>query len=140
MIVSYYTDMEEFLKRMMDDGQCDPPERCLETFRRDFPHATYAEWHRTNEWYESVFYEDKLEHIARFDNSGKLLDHKMFLPESLLPEKIRKLMKESGEIMNAVLINKGTRIEYEVIIRDAQLNRKLISFSQSGHILGEKEL
>ena len=132
--------MAEFLKRMMDDGQCEPPDSCLAAFRNAYPGATGAEWHHTNDCFESVFYEDKLEHIARFDANGKLLDHKVFLPDMLLPAKIRKLVAGRGEIMNAVLINKGNRIEYEVIVRDAQLNRKLVSFSQSGRPLGERAL
>ncbi len=132
--------MAEFLKRMMDDGQCEPPDSCLAAFRSAYPGATGTEWHHANGFYESVFYEDKLEHIARFDSTGKLLDHKMFLPDMLLPAKIRKLVAGRGEIMNAVLINKGNRIEYELIVRDAQLNRKLISFSQSGRPLGERAL
>lgn len=132
--------MAEYLKRMMDDGRCEPPESCLAAFRTAYPGATGTEWHQTNGNYESVFYEDKLEHIARFDSSGKLLDHKMFLPELLLPAKIRKTMEGRGEIMNAVLINRGNRIEYEVIVRDKQLNRKLVCFSQSGLPLGEREL
>ena len=132
--------MSEFLKRMMDDGRCEPPQSCLAAFRSAYPRATGTEWHRANDCFESVFYEDKLEHIARFDSTGKLLDHKMFLPEMLLPDIIRKSMAGRGEIMNAVLINRGTRIEYEVIVRDEELNRKLVSFSQSGMPLGERAL
>jgi len=45
-----------------------------------------------------------------------------------------------GEIMNAVLRNKGNRLEYEIIYRDATLTRFLITLSDLGAVLEEKKL
>lgn len=131
--------MTEFLKKMMERSTTEPPERCLESFQLAFNNAINPEWTLTDGIYESVFYQDKLEHIARFDSSGRLLDHKMFLPETMLPGKIRKQLTRKGEIMIAVLINKVNCIEYEVVIRDPELNRSQMTFSQTGTLLLDRK-
>jgi hypothetical protein len=132
--------MTKYLKKMMEGNNIRPPGLCLESFHSSFRNAINAEWSQSEGGYESVFYEDGLEHIARFDASGLLLEYKMFLPENLLPEKIREQLVGRGEVMHAVLINKGNLIEYDVIIRDPDFQRFQMTYSQTGDILMEQML
>ena len=118
----------------------EPPAKCLESFRHAFQDAINPEWHLANGYYESVFYQDQLEHLARFNPDGHLVEHKMFLPEPLLPDRIRKQLIRRGEVMNALLVNKGSCIEYEVILRDQELQRFQLNFSQTGRLLTEEKL
>jgi hypothetical protein len=132
--------MTEYLKKMIERSSVDPPAACIEAFNMAFNGAVNPEWHLIRGLFESVFYQDNLEHIAVFDDAGKLLEHKMFLPQELLPEQIRSDLLKRGEIMNAVLINKGHHIEYEAIVRVNTLERHQITCSQLGKILKEKKL
>jgi hypothetical protein len=130
----------EYLDKLMKGSNVEPPAICSDAFEKAFSNALNPEWYFRDGCYESVFYQDKLEHIAIFESTGRLLEHKMYLPEEFLPDQIKKKLRSRGEIMNAVLINKGNLIEYEAIIRDASLTRYLITCSHLGVFREEKIL
>lgn len=132
--------MENFLKNMIDGNGINPPEICLNSFNRNFENAINIEWFNKNNQFEAIFYKDNIEHIALFNTSGELLEYKMNLPVDYLPRAIKKDVEYKGEIMNAVLKNKGNTIEYEVIIRDAELNRHLFLLTDLGKVIEEKRL
>jgi hypothetical protein len=73
-------------------------------------------------------------------SGGFLLEHKMFLSEGYLPEKIKEILHGKGEIMNVVLINQGNAVRYEIIYRDTELTRYVIVFDITGTILEERVL
>lgn len=133
-------NMDNFIKRVIEGNGITPPDICLESFNLNFENAINVDWFDRKTYFEAIFYKDNLEHIASFDISGTLTEYKLFLPKEYLPEAIKSFLESKGEIMNVVLINKGNSIEYEAIIRDANLIRFLIQLSELGKIIEEKKL
>lgn len=132
--------MKNFLNNVLTGNSINPPESCMQAFNLNFGDAVRTDWYRNGNGFEAIFYRDNLEHIALFTQEGTLLEYKANLPEGYLPEILKSRMEARGEIMNAVLRNKGNLIDYEVIVRDRDLNRFLITVSGSGQILEEKKL
>ncbi|NJM15147.1 MAG: hypothetical protein HC896_07020 [Bacteroidales bacterium] len=132
--------MEDFVKRMLDGSGINPPEACLQAFAANFEGAVNIEWWDRGSSFEAIFYRDNLEHIAIFDRTGLLIEYRQFLPAPYLPEAIKTDLEARGEIMNAVLRNKGNSIEYEAIIRDKDLNRFLILMTDLGKVTEERKL
>lgn len=117
-----------------------PPENVLSTFNELFSDVINVEWTLLGTNYEVIFYKDKVECIASFNKEAVLLTHKMFLSESYLPQTIKNRISAKGEIMNVVMINKGNLIAYEIIYRDLNLNRFMITFDILGNITDEQSL
>ncbi len=132
--------MNDFVRKVIEGSGISPPSVCQQTLAQNFPGAVNPEWSRINEGFEAVFYRDSLEHIALFSPDGRLLEYKINLSAAFLPEALKKQLEERGEIMNAVLRNKGNRIEYEIILRDKEMNRVMITFLGTGKLLGESPL
>ena len=132
--------MNNFLKKIIEGNGIIPPEVCQKSFDCNFNNAINTEWYKKEEYFEAVFYKENSEYIAIFDESGDLLQYKQFLPNEFLPETIKKMLEIKGEIMNVVLRNKRNTIEYEVIIRDPDLNRFLLILSDIGIVLDERLL
>jgi len=132
--------MENFIKKIILGNGIKPSEECLNTFKSNFKKAVNVEWFDRETYYEAIFYKEKLEHIAIFSKLGELIEYKVNLPTGYLPALIKKHLENKGEIMNVVLRNKGNSIEYEAIIRDADLVRHLILLTNLGKIIDEKQL
>jgi len=132
--------MDEFLRKVIEGDGSRPPAACLDAFKNKFRDALNVEWHAREDYYEAVFYKNKLEHVAVFTPSGVLSEYKFMLPEGYLPGKIIEQLKNKGEIMNTVLRNKGNSLEYEVIILDSDLKRTMMIFSEQGKVLASNEL
>lgn len=132
--------MNKFLKNVIEGNGITPSAIFLHAFNQNFENAVNVEWYDKGEFFEAIFYKDKMEHIAIFNLTGRLLEYKLYLPEGYLPEPIKKRVEEKGEIMNAVMRNKGNMVEYEVIVRDKELIRHLITLSDVGCLLGEQKL
>jgi len=131
--------MERLFKNLITGNTVNPPENVIETIYNEFENPINIEWYVKNEIFEAIFYENNKEHIARIDNSGKLLDYRVNLPPDSLPGKIKKLVEFKGEIMNVVSIYDKKNISYEIIIRDSSLNRYMIFVNNKG-IISEKKL
>jgi hypothetical protein len=132
--------MERLLENIKKGGGYIPPEPCLASFREHFSDAVNIEWFEKKPGYEAVFYREKMEYIAHFGEDCILIEYKMFLPQEFLPTALGEILENRGEIMNAVLINKGNSIEYEIIYRDHSLTRHLLLLTDLGKILEEKVL
>ncbi len=132
--------MDDFAKKVIEGNGISTPAICSQAFSKHFEDAINTDWFVKGKFYEAIFYKDSIEHIALFDGSGNLIEYRKSLPFALLPEKIKSLVEESGEIMNALLKNKRNSIEYEVILRDKFLKRHLILLTDSGKIINEKIL
>ena len=132
--------MNNFLKKIFNLNSFVPPENVQHKLLEKFPDIINVEWNKTGNKFEAIFYKDQLEYIALFENNGELIEYRMSLTEDLLPAQIKTLLIVKGEIMNAVLKNKGNGISYEVIIRDSKLKRYLFLLNEKGMILKEKKL
>ena len=132
--------MRNFLKKILDGNGASPSEICLQSFNDSFTEATNVEWFCKKGYYEAIFYKNNLEHIAVFNLSGVLKEYRQNLAVENLPELIKNIALSKGEIMNSVLRNKGNLLEYELIVRDQSLKRKLILLTDMGNIIEEKAL
>jgi len=132
--------MKDFVKKVVEGDGVSPSEVCLHSLNQNFENAINVEWYKRENQFEAVFYRNDLEHIAIFSLSGSLTEYRLNLPADYLPDPIKKTASSRGEIMNSVMRNKGNRLEYEVIIRDSDLNRHLITLSDLGSIMEEQKL
>ena len=132
--------MNNFFTQFIEGSTITPTEVVINALNENFQGAINAEWYKRGENFEAIFYKDNIEHIAIIDPAGILIEYKMFLPEGFLPEKIRIELENKGEIMNAVMANKGNAITYEIIIRSTPVNRTLLLLNEWGEILQEKPL
>ena len=132
--------MEQLLENLIKGDRFTPPDHCLKAFKDQFRGAVRTEWIEKASGYEAVFYKDNLEHIALYKPDGKLIEYKKSLSPEYLPDALKSSLKGKGEIMNAVLINKGNSIEYEVIIREKTQTRHLVLFSDQGRVIEERNL
>lgn len=132
--------MDDFLRKVVEGIGISPPENCQQSFKQIFEDAIHVEWFKRESHYEAVFYRNNLEHIALFSFGGVFEEYRLNIPSDHLPVLIKKLVSSKGEIMNSVLRNKGNMLEYEVIVRDAEFARSLISVSDNGSILEERAL
>ncbi|MBN1119206.1 MAG: hypothetical protein JXA77_18495 [Bacteroidales bacterium] len=132
--------MKKFLKKILVGNGVSPSEVCLQSFNGNFADAVNVEWFSKKGYYEVVFYQNNLEHIAAFSLNGVLLEYRQNLSVEYLPEVIKNIALSKGEIMNSVLKNKGNMLEYELIIRDKFLKRQLILLTDMGEIKEEKAL
>lgn len=131
--------MSEFSRNIIGNAGDTPPENISRSLAEKFPGAINIEWTHKTEYFEALFYLEQIEYIAIFSPGADLMEYRMFLPEDYLPAIIRKKLSAFGEIMNAVLINKGNRIIYEIIYRDTDLNRYMVYLTNLGRVI-KKEI
>lgn len=132
--------MKNFLKKVLISNKKLPNGECLHAFNQRFAEAINVEWFKKEEYYEVIFYNNKTECIALFQDDGTLIEYRQNLSPGHLPEIIKNLAQLKGEIMNIVLTNKGNMLEYEIIIRVPDFSRFCLNISEYGEILAEKKL
>ena len=132
--------MEDFVRKVIEGDGSEPPKACQDAFSNKFSNAINVDWYDRGECWEAVFYKNKLEHVASFTTEGELSEYKLMLQEPYLPGRISEVLKKKGEIMNAVLRNKGNSLEYEVIVMDSDMKRSMFVFSEQGKVLLSRDL
>lgn len=132
--------MDEFFRKVIEGNGISPTEVCRQSFEKNFEDAVDVEWFDRENYIEAIFYKNNLEHIALFEKSGILVEYLQNLTPDNLPSAIREIVDSRGEIMNYVLKNKGNMLEYEVIIRDKDLNRYQITLTDPVKVIEEKKL
>lgn len=130
---------EDFVKALKKEG-IKPPKECIHSLQSNFMDSSGVEWHEQGVNYEAIFYKDDLEHIALFNPHGQLIEYRRMVPQGFLPYGIRKFIKNKGEIMNRVLLNRGNEILYEVIYRDKSNTRFALLLTDLGVVKEQKVL
>ncbi len=131
---------KKLLDKLKRDKQVAVPEFCTNTLLSHFPDATNIEWNQNEKKYEVAFYSGSLEKLANISNDGVLIDFRIrILPEEI-PSSIKSIVSRKGEIMSSIMINTGEFEIYEIIYRDASLNRFMIEINREGNILKEIKL
>lgn len=87
-----------------------------------------------------IFTEDGAEKICLISPDGQLIELRINLSLSSVPEEIRRPAAEEGEIMNCISITSTEELSYELIVRDTTLTRFKILYDQSGKALKKKKL
>lgn len=134
--------MKAFLDKLIKGHIAKPPLKVIQSLEQNFRNAINVEWqnNKSEKYYEAVFYNENLEHIAFFDPSGILIEHRINLPLESLPLKIKELSEKKGEIMNSVMRNTGNKVEYEVIVRNSEFVRYILLYSAYGRLITKKQL
>ena len=116
------------------------PQKVIHALETNFPGAMNVEWEHKKSGFEAIFYLNDVEHISLFSGKGILLENKKNLWPNEIPENIAAVCNSKGEIMNGIVINRGDKLFYEVIIRDTNLNRYLLLFEPNGTLLKTEKL
>ena len=88
-----------------------------------------------------MFYMNNQEHITKISNEGVLLMHKINLNSSDLPEIIKTLAFEHGELMNAISTYKPNQdSNYELIVRNKDLERFSLLYNANGTFIKKEKL
>lgn len=132
--------MEKNFISLTDRDSIIPPEEVEEAMLKHFPDAVNIDWFFENGAYETIFYLDNKEYIAKFDRSARLIDYRINLPLDELPSSIRQSVDTKKEIMNLVEIHIDNTVFYELILRNTDLVRFVALFNKNGENLGEKAL
>jgi len=132
-------DVKNFFQKILSGNKSiQVPATVKANFAQQFVEPLNIEWHKTGEQFEAVFYKDDLEHIARYKADGEMTCLKINLPLDGIPETIRTAARAHGELMNVISILCDETQKYEVIVRDAELNRYFLLISPNGEV-SEKE-
>ncbi|MBN2485747.1 MAG: hypothetical protein JXB34_07210 [Bacteroidales bacterium] len=134
--------MDDFILNIIKGRSVEPTSQVEKAFCNYFSSAVNIEWFIVKESiYEAIFYLDNLEHIAHFNETGNLIDYRVNLSLSDIPENLTGIFKDKGEIMNVVARFKEQAIsKYEVIMRDSQLTRHLFLIDANFKIIKETQL
>lgn len=127
--------MKNMLLKIFGNTTDKVPEHIKHQLFKEFPDAINVEWNIKDDLFEAIFYVDETEHIAKISKETGLTGYKKNLKPDELPEIVTDESRNSGEIMNAIVIHTKNRILYEVIIRDRDFNRTLLLFSETGELI-----
>jgi hypothetical protein len=100
-----------------------------------FPKAKNIDWERKDELFEAIYYLEEVEHIAQFTETGELIQYKKNLWPDELPEILKTEGGKFGEIMNGIVIYRGTDLFYEMIVRNEKLDRYEFLYDTDGILI-----
>jgi len=134
-------DVKNFFHKILSGNKnTHIPAIVKESFTRKFEDPLNTEWNKAGECFEAMFYKDEMEHIARYTAQGELTCLKINLPLDSLPAIITQTASTHGELMNAISISCETAPKFELIIRDAELNRYYLLLSAEGEVIEKEKL
>jgi len=132
--------MNNFFKKIFISAPKTIPESVQKYLLSTFPEAINIEWEFKDGLFESIFYMNEIEHIAKISETKGIVEYKINLNPSDLPGLISASEDIHGEIMNAIEIHKEEELVYEIIVRDKKLNRTLLFLSSTGELLNWKKI
>lgn len=132
--------MKNIFSKLFKFTTVNVPQLVRDTFLAQFGDSINVEWIQTDDFFEAIFYLDEAEHIAHYDQTGKLLNLKKNLPIQEIPEHIREKGLEHGEIMNVIEIREGEIVGYELIVRDEALIRFSLLLNEKGGLIQKSKL
>ncbi|MBC8005792.1 MAG: hypothetical protein H7X84_09985 [Verrucomicrobia bacterium] len=109
-------------------------------FSEEFGESINVEWLQIDDFYEAIFYIKEVEHIARFDATGKILNVKRNLSIHSIPAHINEKASQHGELMNAIEISEEVIVAYELIVRDETLTRFSLLLNEKGGLIHKSKL
>lgn len=105
------------------------------TFKTHFPNATEVEWELYGEDFEVDFEVNQIDHSARIDNAGNMLEYKYEIAENTLPSTIITALKteysnKKWEDPEVLVTAENSYYQVEI---DNFLNDKKIVFDSTGN-------
>ena len=133
--------MKSLFKKIIGGQKNNVPQHIKETLDQVFNNPTSIEWAFRENYYEALFYQDKLENIAKIDLEGKIFEYRINQPLKQMPDPVRASAVEHGEIMNCISIHlKDQEPLYEIIIRDKNHDRSVLLIKASGEYISQIKL
>ncbi len=132
--------MKNILSKLFHFSIVNVPTKVKNSFLQKFGESLNIEWLKTDDFHEAIFYLEDIEHIARFDAAGELLNLKKNLPIQSTPQHIKDKAAEHGELMNVIEIREDEIVGYELIVRDETLIRFSLLLNQKGGLLQKSKL
>lgn len=132
--------MNNFFKKIFTTAPKTIPESVVKFLFTKFPDAINIEWEFKDGFFESIFYLNEVEHIAKISEAKGIIEYKINLNPTELPEQISSSEDVHGEIMNTIEIHRDSELLYEIIVRDKKLNRTLLLLNSSGELLKWKKI
>ena len=109
-------------------------------FSEKFGESMNVEWLQIDEFFEAIFYLEDIEHIARFDNTGNIINVKRNLSIHSIPAHINEKATKHGELMNVIEISEQEIVAYELIVRDESLTRFSLLLNEKGGLIHKSKL
>ena len=75
--------MKNFLKKILVSNKTLPNEQCLRAFTKNFAEAVNVEWVKKADYYETIFYNNKTECVALFQEDGVLIEYRQNLSHGI---------------------------------------------------------
>lgn len=134
-------EIKNFFQKIFS-GSREPevPKAVQQKFAEQFDQSINVEWQKAGDQFEAVFYRDDLEHIATYQSDGVMSCLKINLPLNDLPEMVAETVHKEGELMNAIQIDCNGGLQYELIVRDDELNRYFLLLTESGKVIKKEKL
>jgi len=132
--------MKNILSKIFNFTNVNLPAPVKIAFAEKFGESLNVEWLQTDDFYEAIFYLEEIEHIGRFDASGKILNLKKNLSIQSTPLHIKEKAAKHGELMNAIEIIEDEIVGYELIVRDESLIRFSLLLNEKGGLIHKSKL
>lgn len=132
--------MHAILEKLFHSHKIKPTKAVIKAFIEKFGHSKNIEWHSDSGNFEAIFYLDDVEHIALFARDGRIIEIKRNLRLSDASPQVALQAQGIGEMMNLIEIERSEGIFYEVIARDAHLDRYYLFVTGEGEILDKEKL
>jgi len=132
--------MKHILSKIFKFTNVNLPTLVKIAFAERFGESLNVEWLQTDDFYEAIFYLEEIEHIARFDANGKILNLKKNLSIHATPLHIKEKAAKHGELMNVIEICEDEIVAYELIVRDDTLIRFSLLLNEKGGLIHKSKL
>jgi hypothetical protein len=132
--------MNNILNKIFHFSSVTLPAEVKGSFSEKFGESLNVEWLQTDDFYEAIFYLEDIEHIARFDSTGKILNLKKNLSIHSIPQHIKEKAAKHGELMNVIEIFEDEIVGYELIVRDETLIRFSLLLNEKGGLIRKSKL
>lgn len=117
-----------------DTNQSAIPSSLKQQLLKKFPKAINVEWTSTLPYFEAVFYDTEIEHLAKYDKTGVLLELKRNLRLPNIPKTIANEALPYGEMMNCIEVSSNDTVFFEIICRNTKHERRILIIDQAGKL------
>lgn len=132
--------MKNILSKIFKFTNVNLPPPVKSAFSEKFGESINVEWLQIDDFYEAIFYLEEMEHIARFDAFGKIMNVKRNLSIHDIPSYIKDKASQHGELMNVIEISEEEIVAYELIVRDETLTRFSMLLNEKGGLIHKSKL
>ena len=121
-------------------NSADVPGNLNDSFNKEYPKATNAEWKKELDHYKVEFDLDRRDHEVWYNASGNMLKKELEITEAELPQVVRSIIKSKYagyRVDDVEMVWKNKVKTYEVELEKGQ-DEKHIIFDEKGKVLNER--